>query len=151
MLKADCTNNKCYYTESEGSLNASSCTFNPVELQMEKTEAERDRADAQHEALMITIFASVLVFLGFLILLVLAVKVSRLKKQVLKQTVAQQKHEIEYYRDWRINSLDLTFKKMLAKGSEGEVWKGTLRGYFGVIDVDEGQAADSSGAVLCPM
>ena len=30
-------------------------------------------------------------------------------------------------RDWRINATEVTLKKKIASGSEGEVWEGTLQ------------------------
>ena len=130
------------YTEQAGQAYQEYCTDDPTVLKQREADANAREADANAQALWISIGCSGLVALALAVVIERIVATHELKKRLLKQTVVEQRQQIEYYRDWRINAADLTFNKKLATGSEGEVWQGTLRGYFG-------DCPETEGAGLC--
>ena len=125
------------YTESAGSTNSSFCVEDPTAVAQARADAEA----AESTALKIAVAAAVLTLVLLAVLAFGVLRMCHLKAeaadadlQVKEAIVRAQELEIEYYRDWRINSNHIQLEKRLAVGGEGEVWRASLQD-IGIVAV----------------
>jgi len=122
-----------------GSPNATFCKENPLEEISRKNReiAEKDN----HMVLMSYLFGAgvIVVFLlvGYRVrsLNARALYAELLMNEALEDKLIRQSREIQYLRDWRIRPTDLRFEKKVARGAEGEVWRGTMTGIDGKVAI----------------
>lgn len=123
------------WTAQVQTVNLEKCKQNP------QVAAAQQRAE-EHKRTVTLVAASVsgaALLLGFLFAVFV---VSKIKLQVQAAELERQdllllenEKQIQYLRDWRIKEEDLSFKEMVARGAEGEVWRGTLRGTPGEVAI----------------
>lgn len=66
----------------------------------------------------------------------------------LTQQVQAQGQEIDFLRTgWYVQESDLNLEVKVAKGAEGEVWRGTMKGYEGLVAIKKSNPwlAEESG------
>ena len=126
------------YTYALGSTNLSDCKKNPTLVEEELYESERAKNTAQTKLVVIGGSLAGFTIIACLIGICCLHKMQRRNldlqcelNSALNEQMGLQDKEIEYYKDWRVKEEDINLVEKLASGSEGEVWRGTLRGQFG--------------------
>jgi hypothetical protein len=135
------------YTELEGNQNASSCVQNPqlAKAKSDAALAKDESAQAASSAKML-LYASLGAALFFIVLLGCAArwyisaaeaKVQQAELKAQQAEMENQTRELNFMRDWNIKPTEIVFldDKPVAKGAEGEVWRGRMHGRSGEVAI----------------
>lgn len=134
-----------------GTNSSDFCSLNPAVEAALNAAREKQEMDDQRKILIVASVCGALILLLLLCGLCLLGRFTRLKARLAREEafgqelkLAEQQKQIVYLRDWRIKEEDLTLESKVARGAEGEVWKGQLHGHLGDVAI---KIANQIGAV----
>jgi hypothetical protein len=131
-------------TTLQGSATKADCHSDPTivaaQAQAAAAKAQAEADEQRQTTLIIALVGAILMMRLMCLRMHLKAAEARVLEEEKRTTEAELRAvetERNFFRDWRVKAEDLTFDgdKPIAKGAEGQVWKGKLRGHM-VIQPD---------------